>query len=108
MSGEKPDASVGAMPSNGPVGKTMRANSEKFVACGRDSVSVQTGTTQHIKLGFTVAADGKVQNAKILEMSEGDPDLYSCVLRVLRKLGFPKPKDQKPKNITYPLVLRPE
>jgi len=106
--GAVPDASVGPMPSDGPVGKTMSANAEKFERCGRDAVTVQTGSVQNIQLRFTVEADGSVQKPQIERMDFPDPDLYSCVLRVLKKLQFPKPKDGKSKVVKYPLVIRPE
>lgn len=104
--GAAPEAEIGNMPSKGPVGKTIRSNSTKFVACGRDSVTIQTGATQELLLRFVVESDGHVQKAHIERMSMPDPDLQSCVLRVLKKLRFPAPRDQKPKEIHYPLVLK--
>ena len=99
---------MGDMPSKGPVGKTMKANSEKFVACARDAVSVQTGSPQNIQLDFTIDPLGRVQRAEISKMSSPDPDLYDCIRRTLRKIQFPVPNDGKSKKITYPLVLKPE
>lgn len=104
----RPDASVEETPSHGPVGRTFAANSPKFAACGRDSVTIQTGTTQHLKLRFKVDPNGRVESAQIESMSSSDPDLYNCVLRTLKHLQFPKPKDQKEKNLTYPLTIKPE
>jgi hypothetical protein len=101
-----PDAEVGKMPSSGPVGKTMRANSEKFAACARDSVTIQTGTVQNVQLRFQIDAQGIVKKAKVDSMTLGDPDLHSCVLRTLYKIRFPKPGDGKQKDILYPLSLR--
>lgn len=106
--GVKPDASVGDMPSAGPVGRTMKAHSAKFAACGRDSVTVQIGTKQHLTLRFTVDPEGNVKKPRIDDMTEGDPDLYSCVLRVLKRMKFPPPPDGQAKPIVYPLVVRPE
>lgn len=106
--GAAPDASVGDTPSKGPVGKTMRTNSEKFIACARDSVTVQTESTQTLELQFTIDARGNVLKAKIDDITTPDPDLSTCVLRVLKNLKFPPPKDGKPKSIHYPLVLKPE
>jgi TonB family protein len=106
--GATPEASVADMPSQGAIGKTMKANSERFAACGRDSVTVQTGSEQNIKLRFTVTPQGVVENAQIEKMSAPDPDLRSCVLHALRKIRFPAPKDGEAKNIVYPITLRPE
>jgi TonB family protein len=106
--GVQPDATVGDMPSKGPVGKTMTANKKKFEACGRESVTVQTDTTQDLELSFTVEPDGSVRKAKIARMSAPDPDLYECVLKTLKRMHFPPPKDGKSKEISYPLVLKPE
>ncbi len=106
--GAAPDASMAPPPSDGAIGKTMKSHSQKFENCARDSVTVQTGATQQVKLLFIVSPQGKVLNAEIPLMSTPDPDLRSCILRVLRKIEFPIPEDRKQKNITYPLTLRPE
>ncbi|MEW6055211.1 MAG: AgmX/PglI C-terminal domain-containing protein [Bdellovibrionota bacterium] len=106
--GEVPDASMGESPTEGPVGRTMQGNAEKFVSCARDSVSIQTGTTQNIQLKFQIDPEGKVIKAQIDQMSAPDPDLYSCVLKRLKKITFPAPVDRKSRAIRYPLVLRPE
>ena len=106
--GATPDAKLGDMPSKGPVGRTIRGSSEKFLACARDSVTVQTESIQEMKLKFTVEADGSVKRAAVIDMSAPDPDLQACVLKTLRKLNFPKPSDGKPKEIKYPLVLKPD
>lgn len=42
----RPDARLGEMPTTGPVGSTFAKNGEKFVRCGRDAVSIQTGSSQ--------------------------------------------------------------
>lgn len=86
----------------------MRANSEKFLMCARDSVSVQTGSPQKMQLNFTIDAQGRVQKTAISDMSAPDPDLYDCIRKALRKIQFPPPNDGKAKHITYPLVLKPE
>jgi hypothetical protein len=49
-----------------------------------------------------------VQKAHINGMTAPDPDLYSCVLHQMKKIKFPRPADGKTKEITYPLVLKPE
>lgn len=104
----RPDAVVGEMPSKGPVGRTMKANAEKFAACGRDSVTIQTGSPQKLQLNFIVDAEGRVQKPEIVNMSAPDPDLYDCVRRALKRIQFPLPKDGKSQKVTYPLVLKPE
>lgn len=106
--GAQPDADVGKMPGDGPVAKTMRANSEKFKVCGRDSVSVQTGTEQKLQLRFWVSPEGSVTKAKVENMKGPDPDLHVCIVRALKKMKFPPPSDGKDTEITYPLTLRPE
>lgn len=108
VGGASPGASVDDTPTHGPVGRTMKKFSEKFAACGRDSVTVQTGTTQRLKLHFQVDQNGRVQNPKITSMSGGDPDLYNCVVGTLRRIEFPPPSDHQAKSIIYPLTLRPE
>jgi hypothetical protein len=86
----------------------MKANKKKFESCGRDSITVQTGTAQKIMLRFTVGANGRVTDATVDQMQGPDPDLYDCVVKVVKGITFQKPHDDQPKEITYPLVLRPE
>ncbi|MBI3555635.1 MAG: energy transducer TonB [Deltaproteobacteria bacterium] len=106
--GATPEASLADVPSKGPVGKTIRKNSDKFVACARDSVTVQTGTTQNLTLKFTISGEGQVTKAAVDGMSSPDPDLQGCVVKALKRLRFPVPGDRAPKQLTYPLVLKPE
>lgn len=101
-----PDASVDSPKGEGPVAKTFRANNEKFAFCARDSVTVQTGSTQNIRLLFTVTPDGSVEKTEIDDMTAPDPELRACVLHHLRAMRFPKPKDGKPKRLAYPLVFK--
>ncbi len=106
--GATPEASLADVPSKGPVGKTIRRNSDKFVACARDSVTIQTGTTQNLNLKFTVGPDGHVTKASVEGISSPDPDLQGCVVKALKRLTFPAPGDKTAKHINYPLVLKPE
>ncbi len=86
----------------------MKTNSEKFLSCARDSVTVQTGSPQNLALRFMVEPDGRVSKANIDSMSAPDPDLHGCVVRQLKKVKFPPPADGLRKEIRYPLVLKPE
>ena len=106
--GATPEASLAEVPSKGPVGKTIHKNSDKFVACARDSVTIQTGTTQNLKLKFTITPDGHVTRASVEGISSPDPDLQGCVVKALKRLTFPPPGDKIAKQINYPLVLKPE
>src|SRR5690242_12283857 len=78
--GSAPEASLGEMPSSGPVGRTMQEHSKAFIGCGADSVSVQTGTVQNLQLRFALDKDGRVIKSEIEKMSAPDPDLRACVL----------------------------
>ena len=105
--GETPDAKfVSPHGSKGAASVTIEKHRDRFVHCGRDSVTIQTGTTQHLELKFTVSEEGSVAKADIVQMSAPDPDLYSCVLHVLKGLEFPKPKSGKPAQVSYPLILK--
>jgi hypothetical protein len=104
--GESPDAILVEDKGKGAVSKTFRTHSEKLANCARDSITVQTGTTQEIQLAFDVTAEGKVSHPEILSMSAPDPDLRECVLRTLRKISFPKPKDGQVQKIRHPITLK--
>lgn len=104
--GTAPEASLGEMPSTGPVGRTMREHSRAFINCGADSVTVQTGTVQNLQIRFSIDKEGKVVKSEIETMSMPDPDLRSCILGKLRKIEFPKPADKKQKDIRYPLIIK--
>ncbi|HRK01985.1 MAG TPA: tryptophan--tRNA ligase, partial [Oligoflexia bacterium] len=103
-----PEAQLGPMPTTGPVGSTFSKHGEKFVNCGRDAVTIQTGSTQRIDFRFTILPSGVVAKPRIDGMSSPDPDLHGCLLRALAKVQFPKPKDKKPKEIGYTITIRPE
>ena len=106
--GASPDATVTDMPDEGPLGHTMKRHARDFEACGRDSVSIQTGSTQKVKLKFMVTAEGKAVKPKVLGMGDPDPDFQLCLMKVLKKIDFPKPADGQPKPVNYPLTIKPE
>lgn len=106
--GARPGASMASSPSSGPVGKTFQKNASKFERCARDSVTIQTGTSQNLQLEFTVLPDGSVKKPEIVSMSGPDPDLYDCVVGALKRLTFPPPPDGQAKKLQYPLTLKPE
>ena len=96
------------MPSEGPLGRTMNRHSERFESCGRDSVTVQTGAVQRVKLKFTVTPEGRASKAEVLGMSDPDPDLQHCLLKTLARIEFPRPKDGQSKPVLYPVTIRQE
>lgn len=102
----QPDAQVVDMPNQGALGQTMNRNSEEFAKCGRDSVSIQTGSIQKIKLKFNVTPEGKAEKIEVMEMTDPDPDLQICLKRTVKKINFPKPQDGKVKPILYPITLK--
>ncbi len=104
--GASPDAAATDMPSEGPLGRTMNRHSEDFARCGRDSVSVQTGAVQRVKLKFTVTPEGRASKPEVLGMSDPDPDLHYCLLKALGRIDFPKPKNGQAKSVLYPITIR--
>lgn len=106
--GSTPDAEVTDMPTEGPIGKVMHKNSEKFANCGRDSIAVQTGSIQKLRLKFMVDPEGKAKNVEILGQSGPDPDLQYCLSRIVKATKFPLPKSGNDTQVIYPLTLRPE
>lgn len=106
--GASPDAAATDMPSEGPIGKLMNRNSEKFANCGRESIAVQTGSSQKLKLKFTVTSEGRAKNIEILGQSGPDPDLQYCLSKLVKSLQYPLPKSGKDTEVIYPITLRPE
>lgn len=84
----------------------MQKNSEQFANCARDSITVQTGSTLKLRLKFTVTPEGRAMNPQILNLREPDPDLRLCLIRVIKRIEFPKPADKQPKEINYPITLK--
>lgn len=104
-----PDAKVEKMSSdNEEIGKIIKKHSRKFEACGKDSVSIQTGSTQNLKLKFQIDGDGSIKKALVERMNEPDPDLQVCILRTLKRISFPRPFDGKPQYVSYALTLKSE
>lgn len=102
----QPDAQVSDMPNQGILGQTMNRNSEEFAKCGRDSVTIQTGSVQKLKLKFNVTPEGKAEQIEVVNMLDPDPDLQLCLRRAVKKINFPKPQDGKVKSVLYPITLK--
>ncbi len=105
IGGATPDAKT-EVTGDSPYIESLKKKSHAFEECGRDSVSVQTGSIQKIKIRFTVTAEGKVVKPDILDMSDPDPDLRYCILRNLKNIEMPKSKTTT--TVTHDLKIRSE
>lgn len=59
-----------------------------------------------VRVHFRIAANGRVEQACVLDSAMEDPKLESCALAVFRGLQFNRPTGGGSVLVTYPLVFR--
>jgi TonB family protein len=57
---------------------------------------------------FLIAADGKVPWAKVSRSTLGNRAVEHCIVKVVRRMRFPKNKSEKGTTVSYPFVFVPK
>lgn len=67
---------------------TVRANGDQLMAC-RDRTKQKRDVAGVVQVAWTIAVDGRVQDARVVESTVRDPDVEACVVSVVERFSFP-------------------
>jgi TonB family protein len=94
-----------------PIKDGIAKGQKQFTQCFLESDSykgkshVEKGT---VTTAFTIDPEGKVRAERIVDTSFKDPNLHACLLSVIDKLQFEKPKDGVATEVTQPISFFPK
>lgn len=98
----------GALPGQGlgraQISRVVRKRKGAFQACYESALARNPGLKGGVTINFSVSSLGKVQSARIANSSLKNKRVEGCVLRMFRRLRFPRA--DKGTKVNWPLVFK--
>jgi TonB family protein len=88
------------------IHRVIRRDLNKIRYCYEKRLVENPELAGKVRISFVIAADGRVQSAKIKESTLEDPVVGKCVAYAVRRLQFPKPKGGGIVIVDYPFVFK--
>lgn len=85
------------------VRRVARRHLKHIRSCFETRLSNKLGQSGTVVLGFTIASDGKVLNAKVFESPLNSESTEECVEKAVQTWIFPKPKAGDPVTASFSL-----
>jgi len=88
------------------IGRVIRRYLNQIRYCYEKELPKSPNLYGKIVVMFTIGGTGKVTDANIMQTSLNDNNVESCVLRIIHRLHFPKPKGGGIVVVTYPFIFQ--
>ncbi len=89
------------------IKKVMRDNHRKIYDCYRWLLHWDSAPGGKLKFKIVIRPDGEVDKVTIVEETAKHPELQKCLLKVIKRLSFPRPDGFDPVEVYYPFVFDP-
>ena len=76
----------------GDIARAVRRRANSIRACYEQRLQVKPGLSGKVTARWTIGLDGRVKSASVQNTTMGDGAVTSCILRVIRRIGFAKPE----------------
>lgn len=87
------------------VGRYIKRYWAQFKYCYERELSKDPNLYGKITITFTIAGNGRVSEAQVIQTTMHNPNVEECVLRVVRRIRFPQPKGGGQVIVTYPFMF---
>jgi TonB family protein len=87
------------------VGRYIKRYWAQFKYCYERELSKDPNLYGKITITFTIAGNGRVSEAQVIQTSMHSANVEECVLRVVRRIRFPQPKGGGQVVVTYPFMF---
>jgi len=103
---------IGAISATGFCSKSnirmvVRSRAAMFRACYERQLQIKPNLSGKIVIRWTIWLDGSVKNASVASSTMHDSRVEGCILRVIRRMRFEKPKGGGVCIVQWPLVFNP-
>ena len=88
------------------IGAVIRRSLPRFKYCYEKRLEDHWSLSGKVVVSFAVAPSGSVATASVAETSMNDLEVEACVVKVMRTLKFPQPKNGGVVVVTYPFVFQ--
>ncbi|HEY4178550.1 MAG TPA: AgmX/PglI C-terminal domain-containing protein [Kofleriaceae bacterium] len=104
-----PSISIGQPTTTGDLDKAIirryiKRNIQKFQYCYEKQLLTMPQAAGTMTMNFTIQPDGHVNDARV---SAPTYEISACATTVVNDIEFPKPKDEQPVKVSYPITMRP-
>ncbi len=87
------------------VGRYIQRYWAQFKYCYERELTKDPNLYGKITVTFTIAGNGRVSEASIIQTTMNNANVEECVLRVVRRIRFPTPKGGGEVIVTYPFMF---
>lgn len=87
------------------VGRYIKRYWAQFKYCYERELSKDPNLYGKITTTFTIAGNGRVSEANVIQSTMHNANVEECVLRVVRRIRFPAPKGAGEVIVTYPFMF---
>jgi len=107
-----PQVRMGATTVNGRlppevIQRIVRQNFGRFRLCYENGLRDNPNLTGRVSIGFTIATDGSVKNARVASSTLPHAGVGVCIQRAFIGLSFPQPEAGEV-TVTYPILFAPD
>ena len=87
------------------VGRYIKRYWAQFKYCYERELSKDPNLYGKVTITFTIAGNGRVSEAQVIQTTMHNANVEECVLRVVRRIRFPQPKGGGQVIVTYPFMF---
>lgn len=88
------------------IAKYIQSQKGKILFCYERQLSANPGLFGKVSVKFQIAAGGEVETYNITETTLSNESVESCLLQLISKWQFPKPKGGVKVLVSYPFVFK--
>jgi hypothetical protein len=89
------------------IERVLRRVKSQIRFCYERELAKDPNLNGKIVVGFVIAGTGLVSTAKAAQNTMGNPKVGSCVVRIIKRLRFPKPRGGGQVIVNYPYLFNP-
>jgi TonB family protein len=87
------------------VGRYLKRYWAQFKFCYEKELTKEPNLYGKITVSFTIGGNGRITEAAVMQSSMNNSNVEQCILRVIRRIRFPKPKGGGEVIVTYPFMF---
>ena len=91
----------------GEVAAIIRQNLNRIRHCYEKLIQRSPGVRGKVKVGFSIATNGRVRGARVINSTIGDGTFKNCIRSRIGQLKFPRPRGGSKVDVSYPFVFNP-
>ena len=88
------------------VAKEINERKREFKTCYESALLVRNDLSGVLRVNFLISSEGDVEEIKLISSDFSSNLLENCIMQVVKKIKFPKGKNNQPTRVVYPFAFR--